>query len=136
MTHAWHSLRDLLRLQLDRLPVHEDALPLVRLGLAPLPDARRERRHRRLVRALDQQPRRLRARHPDAARDALLDRVRVADLERDELLARVLGPPGLRRGLDARAEADAHEADDGRVALGHAEDVVIEDAACGACRAC
>ena len=50
---------DLLRLQLDSLPIDKYALPLVRLRYPPLPDLRRELMHYLFLHSFQQYPSRL-----------------------------------------------------------------------------
>lgn len=59
--------------------------------------------------------------------------MRVADLQGDELLAREGGFFGDCCFLDRGSVADADEAQDGGVAFGDTEDVVLEICAYGAC---
>ncbi len=59
--------------------------------------------------------------------------MRIADFQGDELLARVGGGGGDGGGFDGGAVADADEAEDGGVAFGDAEDVVVEVGAGCAC---
>src|SRR5262245_37420539 len=105
--------------RLARLPSHDfvavlDALLVVRLGLARPAHLRRELADRVLVRALDGDRRRRRARHGQALGNREFDRVREPDDQR-ELLAR-----------DLRAVADAADVEvllvAGQDALDHARD--------------
>lgn len=86
---TFHSF-DLLRLQLDRLLIHEYPLALVRLGLPPLPDACRERVHRLLVDPFQQDPRRQRRASFHSNRYSQLNRMRVSHSQRHKVLAWIL----------------------------------------------
>lgn len=116
------SLLDLLLLQLDSLVVDKHPLALVRLRRPPLPHPPRKRHDDLAIRTLQQDSRRRGRRHRNALRNALLDRVREAQLQTEELLARVLLLGAA--ALDARSVAHAHQAQDGRVALGHPHYIV------------
>ena len=84
------QLFDLLRLQLNSLPINKYPLPLIRLRHSPLPNPRRKLIHHLLLRSLQQYPRRLRYACFHPQRNTELNRMGVADFERDELLARIL----------------------------------------------
>ena len=113
-------LLNLLSLQFYRLIINKNALPLIRLGLPPLPDLGRKLHHHLLLHALEQYSRRLGRARRHSFRNAKLDGVRVADFERDEFLTRVGGLFCDGFGFDGGAVADADEAEDGGVAFADA----------------
>jgi len=109
------SLFDLLLLQLDRLIIDKDALPLVRLGHSPPADFCRELMHDLLINTLEQDSRRLRSARLDAHGHTHLDGMRKAELKHYKLLSGVFLEVLAR--LDRRSVADSHQAQYRRVAL-------------------
>ena len=81
LVHIYYdALLDLLRLELDSLPIHENALSLVRLRYPPLPDLRRELIHHLFHRPFQKYSRRLRCARFHAEGNAERDWMLVADL--------------------------------------------------------
>ena len=77
----WAQSLDLLRLQLDSLPIHEDALSFVRFWYPPLPDLRRELIHHFFFHPFQQYARRLRCACFHAEWNTEFDRMGIADLQ-------------------------------------------------------
>lgn len=102
-------LLDLLILQLDRLLVDEDALPLIRFRHPPFPYMRRELHDGMSVHPLQQYPRRLGCACLDALWYSQLDGMRVSDFEVHELLARELGLFRRCGRFDGGSVANANE---------------------------
>ena len=71
---TWKALLDLLSLELNSLIINKDALSLIRLRHAPLPNASRKMRHNFLINALQQDPRRLRRTCLDTTRNSQIAR--------------------------------------------------------------
>lgn len=82
-----NHLLNLLRLQSDRLPIHEDTLALVWLWRSPLANLRRKLRHILFVGALEQENGWLGRANFDALRDRQFDGVRESDLQVHKMLA-------------------------------------------------
>lgn len=125
------SLFDLLRLELDGLSVDEDTLALVRLGASPFSDLGRELGHNPLVDTLQQDSGRLRCARNNTLRDTQLNWVGKADLEGNELLAGVVGLDGGCLVLDGSPVTDTNHTQNTDVALGDAEDVILEECSDG-----
>ena len=127
-------LFDLFRLELDRLAIDKNTLTLVRLGTSPVPNLGRELGHNPLVDALEQDSGRLRCAGLNTLGDTQFDGVRVADLQRNELLAGVGGFDGSRLLLDCRPVSDTDHTQDADMSFGDTEDVVLEECAGGSWR--
>ena len=125
------SLFDLLRLELDSLSVDEDTLALVRLGASPFSDLGRELGHNPLVDTLQQDSSRLRCARNNTLGDTQFNWVGKADLERNELLAGVVGLDGGRLLLDGSPVTDTNHTQNTDVAFGDTEDVILEERANG-----
>lgn len=112
-----HSLFNLLRLELDRLPVDKDTLALIRLRPSPFPNLGSELRHHSLIDALQQDAGGLGGTGMDAERNTQLNRVRKADLQRDELLSGVRRSDRGRLGLDGCSVTDTDETQNANMAF-------------------
>jgi hypothetical protein len=111
-------LLDLLVLQPDRLSVDEYTLAFVRLWLPPHSDLRSELHDSLLLNSFQQDTSRLGSACLDSLGNGQLNRVRVADLQIDELLSRKLRLDGGSGGLDRSTVTDTHKAQNGGMALG------------------
>ena len=116
-------LFNLLLLQLDRLVVDKDSLPLVRLRHSPPPDLGRELVHDLLVDTLEEDSSHLRRAGLDALWHGHNDRVRETELEDNELLPRVLR--FVRAVLNCCSVTDSYEAQDRGVPFRYAADVAV-----------
>ena len=103
-------LLDLLRLQLNRLPIHKYSLALVRFRSPPYPDLSGKLVHNLLVWSLQQDPRRLWCASCHSHGYSQLDRMRVAHFQRNEFLAWIFRLFGDSGRFDSGSEADSHEA--------------------------
>ena len=124
---------NLLRLQLDSLPIHEDALSLVRLRYPPLPDLCRVLVHHLFHWSFQQYTRRLRCACFHAKRDAKLDRMRVADLQRNELLSWVLRLDRDCRGFDRCSVSHSDQSQNGGMSFRYPKDVIVQVCSGGTC---
>ena len=122
-----NHLFDLLRLQLDRFPVHEDTLALVRLWWPPRANLSRKLRHGLLVGPFEENNGGLGCVGLDSLRNSQLDRMRETNFQVNELLARVFN---LRYrdclGFDRGPETNTNQLEDGDVAFRDTEDVVVK----------
>ena len=101
------SLFDLLRLQLDSLPIHKNTLPLIRLRFPPPPNLGREHVNDFPLHPFQKDPCGLWRTSSHPHRHPQLDGMRVSNLQRDKLLSRVFRLHGRRSVLYRCSVTDA-----------------------------
>lgn len=128
-----HRLFDLLRLELDSLPVDKDTLALVRLRPSPLANLCRKLRHLALVDTLQENTGGLGRAGLDTLGNTQFNWVGEADLQRNELLSGVSRGNGCRLGLDGSPITDTDKTQNTNVAFGYTGDVVLEECSDSTC---
>jgi hypothetical protein len=118
-------LLDLLSLQLDSLPIHKDALPLIRFRDSPLPNLGRKLHENFPLYSLQQYTRRLRHRSLHALGNRQLDWMRISDLQTDEFLAFVFGGYGGGFAFNCGPVSYTYKSQNRGVPFGDAQYVVL-----------